>query len=258
MASNSSIVNVTPAATSSTASSNGTKPASSNSYATVPRASVIESEDEAAKKKTAAPLTDDEEAKRRAAATVADDEAAKKRAAVAAAEDEERKRRAAATGSGEDKIGTAANTNYKNPNGYSVDMPEYANRDRVVNKEEDVQRRDEEKIRAGVAATDGISTGIKNEEIVKMEKVDGKESTMKYDTTYRIQFYALKKAIPLDTNYYTHLKGYEIVEENGYYKYMLGRYKSYEDCLRFWKNQIQPRYKESFIVKYVDGRRSFE
>lgn len=256
--SNSNVVNVAPTATNNTASSNGTEPANANSYATAPRAVVIESEDEVAKKKATAALTDDEETKRRTAATVADDEAAKKRAAVAAAEDEERKRRAAATGGGEDKIGTAANTNYKNPNGYSVDMPEYANRDRVVNKEEDVQRPDEEKVQAGVAATDGIGTGIKSEEIAKMEKVDGKESTMKYDTTYRIQFYALKKAIPLDTNYYTHLKGYEIVEENGYYKYMLGRYKSYEDCLRYWKNQIQPRYKESFIVKYIDGRRTFE
>ena len=96
------------------------------------------------------------------------------------------------------------------------------------------------------------------EEIGDMTKVDGKEYTMKYDTVYRVQFYALRKPIPLDTNYYTHLKGYEVIEENGYFKYMLGRFKSYEDCLRFWKSQIQPRYKESFIVKYVDGKRSFE
>lgn len=244
--SNSNIV-----ATTTTANTSAVKPGA-------PRAIAVETEDDEAARRKAAQVADDEAAKKRAAATIADDEAARKRAATQAAEDEERKRKAAATGVGTDKTGTAANTNYKNPNGYSVDMPEYANRDRVVNTSTETQRADEEKIKAGVAATDGIATELQPEDIANMTKVDGKESTMKYDTTYRIQFYALKKYIPLDTNYYTHLKGYQVVEENGYYKYMLGRYKSYEDCLRFWKNQIQPRYKESFIVKYVDGKRSFE
>lgn len=252
----------TAASAETSTASNGTstaKPANTGAnYNGVPRASVIETEDEAAKKKAATTLVDDEDAKRRAAAQVADDEAAKKRAAAQLAEDEERKRRQVATGGGEDKLGTPADVNYRNPNGYSVDMPEYANRDRAPKNDEVAQRPDEEKVKANVAGVEGISTGIKNEIEGSIAKVDGKESTMKYDTTYRIQFYALKKPIPLDTNYYTHLKGYEIVEENGYFKYLLGRYKSYEECLRYWKNQIQPRYKESFIVKYVDGRRSFE
>lgn len=202
--------------------------------------------------------TDDEAAKRRAASAVADDEAAKKRAAAQVAEDEERKRKQAAANGGEDKLGTPADVNYKNPNGYSVDMPEYANRDKVVNKTETERRVDEEKVIAEGAGTTAISTGIKAEEIGSMSKVDGKDYVMRYDTVYRIQFYALRKPIPLDTNYYTHLKGYEVIEENGYFKYMLGRFKTYEDCARFWKNQIQPRYKESFIVKYIDGKRSFE
>ena len=257
---NSNVVNVNAAtASNGTSSTTAVKTTTGTTSNTVPpRASALTDEEEAAKKRVAATLADEEAAKRRAAGTVADDEAAKKRAAPAAAEDEERKRREAAVNDGTDKIGTAASTNYKNPNGYSVDMPEYANRDRAAADNTDAPRKDEEKIEATSTATDGIATGVQRENIGNIEKVAGKESTLKYDTSYRIQFYALKKPIPLDTNYYTHLKGYEVVEENGYYKYMLGRYKSYEDCLRFWKSQIQPRYKESFIVKYIDGRRSFE
>ena len=239
-----------PRAIAGSAASNGTSTATSKPSSTYT--------DAEAKNKTGATYADDEAAKRRAASEVADDDAAKKRAAAQLAEDEERKRRQATTGGGDDKLGTPADVNYKNPNGYSVDMPQYGNRDRVINQPEVERRADQEKLTAGSAATTGISTGVQAEEIGDMTKVDGKEYTMKYDTVYRVQFYALRKPIPLDTNYYTHLKGYEVIEENGYFKYMLGRFKSYEDCLRFWKSQIQPRYKESFIVKYVDGKRSFE
>lgn len=240
---------VPPRATAGGAASNGTSTAgkSTSTYS-----------DANTKGNTSTTYTDDETAKRNAAANVADDEAAKKRAAAQIAEDEERKRRQAATGSGDEKLGTPADVNYKNPNGYSVDMPEYANREHKVNETETARRPEEEKLTAGGSAAEGIKTDIPLESVGDIKKVDGKEYVMKYDTVYRIQFYALKKAIPLDTNYYTHLKGYEVIEENGYFKYMLGRYKSYEECLRFWKNQIQPRYKESFIVKYVDGKRTFE
>jgi hypothetical protein len=82
-----------------------------------------------------------------------------------------------------------------------------------------------------------------------------KPMEVELDTFYRIQFYALKSFIPLDTNYYTHLKGYEVWPEDGLYKYMLGRYRSYEQCEKYWRTQIQPRYKQSFIVKFVDGKR---
>ncbi|HLP51042.1 MAG TPA: hypothetical protein VK154_09185, partial [Chitinophagales bacterium] len=78
------------------------------------------------------------------------------------------------------------------------------------------------------------------------------------DTVYRIQFYALKTYIPLDTNYYTHLKGYETRLEENLYKYMLGKFKSYEECERYWKNNIQPRYKQSFIVKFVNGKKALK
>ncbi len=82
------------------------------------------------------------------------------------------------------------------------------------------------------------------------------EFVLPKDTIYRIQFYALKNYIPLDTNYYTHLKGYDIWYEESLYKYMLGLFRNYDECERYWKTQIQPRYKQSFIVRFVDGKRS--
>lgn len=75
------------------------------------------------------------------------------------------------------------------------------------------------------------------------------------DTFYRIQIYALRKYLPLDTNYYTHLKGCEIYEEDGLFKYVLGKYKNYDECYRYWKSQMLPRYKSSFIITYVNGKR---
>jgi poly-gamma-glutamate capsule biosynthesis protein CapA/YwtB (metallophosphatase superfamily) len=88
-----------------------------------------------------------------------------------------------------------------------------------------------------------------------VEMTKAKDLELEVDTFYRIQFYALKSPIPLDTNYYTHLKGYEVRVEEGLYKYMLGKYRSFKECENFWKTQIQPRYKQSFIVKFIDGKR---
>ncbi len=101
----------------------------------------------------------------------------------------------------------------------------------------------------------GISTNANGGLTGTVEMTKAKNLDLRVDTFYRIQFYALKTFIPLDTNYYTHLKGYEIRVEEGLYKYMLGMYKSYQECEAYWKSQIQPRYKQSFIVKFVDGKR---
>jgi len=90
---------------------------------------------------------------------------------------------------------------------------------------------------------------------VSTEMAKAVETDWARDTFYRIQFYALKSFIPLDTNYYTHLKGYDIRVEDGLYKYYLGKFRKFEECEQLWKTQIQPRYKQSFIVKFVDGKR---
>ncbi len=100
-----------------------------------------------------------------------------------------------------------------------------------------------------------ISSNLKTDVSTSMTPITGKDLKITLDTFYRIQFYALKKLIPLDTNYYTHLKGYEVQQEDSLYKYLLGKYSKFEECQSYWKSQIQPRYKQSFIVKYVSGKR---
>lgn len=75
------------------------------------------------------------------------------------------------------------------------------------------------------------------------------------DTLYRIQFYMLKRPIPLDTNYYTHLKGYEMVKENGYYYYYLMSSSSLKEVHDHWLRQMRPRYKQSMVVAFYQGRR---
>jgi len=78
------------------------------------------------------------------------------------------------------------------------------------------------------------------------------------DTCYRIQIFALKAFLPMDTNYYDHLKGYEVYEEKDMFKYVIGKYKTFQACYDYWKAQIQPRYKQSFIVKFVNGKRALK
>ncbi|MBX2909769.1 MAG: CapA family protein [Chitinophagales bacterium] len=74
------------------------------------------------------------------------------------------------------------------------------------------------------------------------------------DTFYCIQFYAMKKLIPLDTNYYDHLKGFSVVEENGMYKYYSKGSYNLEEVMQLWLRVFKPRYKQSFIVALLNGR----
>jgi poly-gamma-glutamate synthesis protein (capsule biosynthesis protein) len=75
------------------------------------------------------------------------------------------------------------------------------------------------------------------------------------DTIYRIQFYELKKLIPIDTSYYEHLKGYEVLQEGGSFKYLIGYSTKLEVIKKLYYDVMKPRYKDSFIVAYYQGRR---
>lgn len=75
------------------------------------------------------------------------------------------------------------------------------------------------------------------------------------DTFYRIQFYAMKKLIPLDTNYYEHLKGYQVEEDDGYFMYFTKGSFDFNKIQELWLRVFKPRYKQSFIVGFVGGRR---
>ncbi len=75
------------------------------------------------------------------------------------------------------------------------------------------------------------------------------------DTIYRIQFYELKKLIPIDTSYYDHLKGYEVMQEEGNFRYLIGNSTNLDVIMKFYYDIMKPRYKNCFIVAYYQGRR---
>ncbi|MFN8277113.1 MAG: CapA family protein [Chitinophagales bacterium] len=75
------------------------------------------------------------------------------------------------------------------------------------------------------------------------------------DTVYRVQFYELKKLIPIDTAYYEHLKGYEVYQEEGTFRYLIGSYSSFNQVKDFYFRVMKPRYKQCYIVAYHQGRR---
>ena len=76
------------------------------------------------------------------------------------------------------------------------------------------------------------------------------------DTIYRVQFYELKNLIPIDTSYYDHLKGYEVLSEEGYYRYLIGSSTNLEVIKKLYFDVMKPRYKSSYIVAYYQGRRA--
>lgn len=149
-----------------------------------------------------------------------------------------------------------ANTNYHTVgNDYDLKEKETAAAKQKKTGTETKEREKETSVEINSNASENIAakntSGINSE----IKPINGANSKVVFDTFYRIQFYALKKFIPIDTNYYTHLKGYEVLEEDGLFKYLLGKFKTNEECEQYWKNQIQPRYKQSFISKYVAGKR---
>lgn len=150
----------------------------------------------------------------------------------------------------------AANTNYHTTGkNYELAVANNSSSKKKKEKPETKEREKETGIEIDSKTNNGIAATSKSEIKSDIQPVTGPSTKVLFDTTYRIQFYALKKFIPLDTNYYTHLKGYEVVEEEGLFKYLLGKFKTSKECEDYWKAQIQPRYKQSFIIKYTGNKR---
>jgi len=148
----------------------------------------------------------------------------------------------------------AQGASYKAPGSYKVDNNQQVGTPKAYKLKEEEKRPDEQVIKTKGQSTSSINMAEQKINL-NMGKLDAEDVVIKYDTFYRIQFYALKKMIPLDTNYYTHLKGYEVLEEDSLYKYLLGKFADYDEAYKFWNTQIQPRYKQSFIRKMVYTRR---
>lgn len=150
----------------------------------------------------------------------------------------------------------SVNTNYRTTGkDYDLKDPAKNTATKGTADEIPVERIKESGIELPTAGTNGVGTGLSTTATAETELKKVEYIETERDTVYRIQFYALKTFIPLDTNYYTHLKGYEVWPEEGLFKYMLGRYRSLSECEQYWKTQIQPRYKQSFIVKFVNGKK---
>jgi hypothetical protein len=229
-----------PSATNKVSSS---QPSASTTNQPKPAVAVIE--DDAQRRKQEAAMLDDDARKRKAATELTTDVARQQKADVELADDLRK-----------DKIRnsqelTDAQTTKNKVDTELTSTPAALSKVQPVNKEQDkLVIKTDNNLKLENSASGTISGN--------MIKAEEKNMSLKFDTSYRVQFYALKKPIPLDTNYYTHLKGYEVIEEEGLFKYMIGRFKTYEECDVYWRNQIQPRYKTSFVVRYIGGRRTLE
>jgi hypothetical protein len=229
-----------PSATNKVSSS---QPSASTTNQPKPAVAVIE--DDAQRRKQEAAMLDDDARKRKAATELTTDVARQQKADVELADDLRK-----------DKIRnsqelTDAQTTKNKVDTELTSTPAALSKVQPVNKEQDkLVIKTDNNLKLENSPSGTISGN--------MIKAEEKNMSLKFDTSYRVQFYALKKPIPLDTNYYTHLKGYEVIEEEGLFKYMIGRFKTYEECDVYWRNQIQPRYKTSFVVRYIGGRRTLE
>lgn len=121
----------------------------------------------------------------------------------------------------------------------------------------ETKRPEEEAITLNTQKTNGLGSGNTTLK-ADVKPVVGKDLKLTVDTFYRIEFYKLSKFLPLDTNYYTHLKGYEVIEDFDGFHYMLGKYRNYDECYKYWKAQIQPRYKDSRVITFIDGKRRLD
>lgn len=72
---------------------------------------------------------------------------------------------------------------------------------------------------------------------------------------YRIQFMATKRKKNVDTRFYRHLKAYEVVQEKGYYKYLIGYESDVETINKYCEEIRNLGHPKAFVVIYKNGKR---
>ncbi|MEJ6694216.1 MAG: CapA family protein [Chitinophagales bacterium] len=72
---------------------------------------------------------------------------------------------------------------------------------------------------------------------------------------YKIQFLSLRREIPIDIEYYSHLKGYETYYENEYFQYMIGNYKVLRQANDFCLDVKRNGHKYAYVVAFDNGVR---
>lgn len=75
------------------------------------------------------------------------------------------------------------------------------------------------------------------------------------EVIYKVQFMALKKITPIDTKYYKHLEGYQVLFEEGFYKYLIGETNSLKQINDLCLDVKRLGHKNAFVVAYKNGKR---
>lgn len=75
------------------------------------------------------------------------------------------------------------------------------------------------------------------------------------EVVYKVQFMALNKVKPIDTKYYKHLEGYEVLYEEGFYKYLIGETNSLKQINDLCLDVKRLGHKNAFVVAYKNGKR---
>ena len=72
---------------------------------------------------------------------------------------------------------------------------------------------------------------------------------------YRVQFMASRKEIKVDTRFYRHLKGYDVVFDKGYFKYYIGNEYSITNINNLCKEIRSLGHKKAFVVVFKGGKK---
>lgn len=70
---------------------------------------------------------------------------------------------------------------------------------------------------------------------------------------YKVQFLSLRRDIPIDTQYYKHLKGYETYFEDDYYHYVIGHFKNLKQANDFCLDVKRSGHKYAYVVAFENG-----
>ncbi|MCB9226595.1 MAG: CapA family protein [Chitinophagales bacterium] len=70
---------------------------------------------------------------------------------------------------------------------------------------------------------------------------------------YKVQFLSLRREIPIDTEYYKHLRGYETYKEGDYYHYVIGNFKNLKRANDFCLDVKRNGHKYAYVVAFENG-----
>lgn len=100
--------------------------------------------------------------------------------------------------------------------------------------------------------------GINNHLLLALNGFDGEEGSASkpiiYEgVVYKIQFLSLRREMPIDTEYYKHLKGYEIYNEGEYFHYVIGNYRNLKRANDFCLDVKRNGHKYAYVVAFENG-----